>query len=145
MTVELYGVTHADVAAELPLNTRALASGTEGLTTGKLTAWITQGAGLVGALLERAGTSAEVAAAVGTTSREVARAAVIAYALAKALEYACTSADPRVVRAWERWSEARQLLQDQPSVVGDAADPEARVASNVVRPRPHLTFRDQRW
>jgi hypothetical protein len=145
VSVELFGITAADVAGDLPLNTRALASTGEGLTTTRIESWIRQGAGQVCALLERAGTPVATAATTDSPSREVARAAIIAYAVARALEVACVAGDPRVPRAWERWSEARALLQAEPSVVGAAASPDARVASNVPRTERHLTFRDERW
>jgi len=116
------------------------------LNTTKIDAWINRAAGQVNALLERNGvTSAEVLA--NENSLEVARTAVLNYAVAKSLEVAVSNpADPRIVRSWEQWREAFKLLQDVPSTLGAALEPTDQVKANFTPgQRTSYTFRNTKW
>lgn len=148
MAIELFGLTAADVLAELPSNTRGVTSSSEGLNTAKIEAWIRGGCGELQALMERAGIDPALAAVEGSASREVARNGVIAFALAKALSKGMNPADPRITTAWEEWRSAKSTLTKVPSSVGDVKPPKTGTHTNVnldpARQR-RLTFRYKRW
>lgn len=146
MAIELYGVTSADVLAELPNNIRGVTSSSQGLNTTKIDTWLDRAAGQVNALFERNGVPvADVLA--NENSLEVARTAVLSYAVAKALEVAVANpADPRIERSWQQWRDAYALLQDVPSTLGAALEPVDQVKANFTPgQRTSYTFRNTKW
>jgi hypothetical protein len=146
MALELYGITSAKVLDELPNNIRGVTSSSQGLNTTKITAWIERAAGQVNALLERYGvTSDEVL--LNDNSLEVARTAILSYAVAKSLEVAVANpADPRIERSWAQWRDAYKLLQDVPSTLGAALEPTDQVKANFTPgQRKSYTFRNTKW
>lgn len=148
MAVELFGVTADDVLDAMPVNVRGVTAGSSGLNTTKITTWIKNGAGQINALLERAQIDIATAATADSPAREVARDAIISYAVAQALEVSLNNPeDPRITRAWERWRTARNTLKDYPNDIGAAITAEARVKHNVNinAALPGGSFRNTQW
>jgi len=145
MAIETFGVVYQDVIDELPSNTRGVTANSQGINFDKITIWIRVGAGQIQGLLERAGVDPATAAAPGTSSREIARNAIIAYVVAKCLSVAMNASDPRIAQALEEWREAKLMLTDIPSSVGASKADSTGVRNNIPTGPRHLIFRNDRW
>jgi len=143
--IEEFGVVAQDVVDQLPSNTRLQASGTDGITNAKIAKWITEGAAILVALMERAGIDITAAAQSTSAARHVARSAIISYALIRCYRLNNRPDDPRLASLEEEWAEAKKVLLTTPTVVGNAKSPESGVVSTVNMGERRLTFRDNRW
>lgn len=122
MAVYAYGLTHSNITPEIPGAAGSTFSTTSiPVTTTQITVWITEAAGVVTSLLNKAGISPDATwLAANEEAAEVAKSAVKAYVVERIA--AVMGMDALYTRAKERWDEAHARLSTFPEVLGDAYD-----------------------
>lgn len=137
MTVNVHTVTVEDVLNRLPMAQGSVTETSKGLNTGMIESFIKTAAGILNALLNRAGASPDT---LGADEIELLREGIISYAESRCLVARDYSED-KINRAYRQWEEIRKTIRDYPGDLGQAVSAGARIVSNVNTSDPTV----KRW